>query len=373
MVLGALFGKIMSESRSAHTLAHYMTKMLGVKYSLLAIGIVECVFTLLGISGFVIMFVMVPLAQVMMYSNRIPRTLLPAIVGLGTVPACGVLPYSIDVTNIIPTQYLGTTLGAAPVLGIIGGLIIFVLGYIYIVATSKRFQSAMTDAQIEATFAGVDFQAEDSSQWPPIWKAALPLVDVIAVVLLTQNYLKMEAVPAVVLALSSACLVGLVFNLNTLGNKAKLIRSGVENGLISLATASSVIGFSGVIQMCPDFNNLIDAVMSMDLHPYFVEYLGVNLIAGIVGSSTSGVTIFMEQLGQRFLDMGMNPIAIHRIAPVAAAGLNTLPNSITASLTMAYTKLSYRDAYIHMFVTSVIIPLIAGFVVTVLCVIGFIY
>lgn len=61
--------------------------------------------------------------------------------------------------------------------------------------------------------------------------------------------------------------------------------------------------------------------MSMNIHPYFTEYLGVNMIAGIVGSSTAGVTIFMQNLAQRFLDMGMNPAAIHRIAPVSAAGL----------------------------------------------------
>lgn len=373
MVLGALFGKIMSESKSAHTLAHWMSGLLGAKYAILALGIVECVFTLLGVSGFVIMFVMVPLAQVVMHENRISRNLLPAIVGLGTVPACGVLPYSIDVTNIIPTEYLGTTLSAAPVLGIIGGLIIFVLGYVYIMWTAKRFQATLSDDQIEATYAGVEFAQEDTSSWPPLWKAALPLADVIAVILFTQNVLKMAAVPAVVLALSSACLVGLVLNWTSMGPINKLIRSGVENGLISLATASAVIGFSGVVKLCPEFNSMIEGIMSMSLHPYLVEYLGVNLIAGVVGSSTSGVTIFMEQLSQRFLDMGMNPLAIHRIAPVAAAGLNTLPNSITASINMAYTKLSYRDAYGHMFVTSVIIPLFAGLVVTLLCIVGFIF
>ncbi len=373
LVLGALFGKIMSESRSAHALAHYMTKLLGVKYSLLAIGIVECIFTLLGISGFVIMFVIAPLAQVMMYENRIPRTLLPAIVGLGTIPACGILPYSVDVTNLIPTQYLGTDLGAGPVLGIIGGLIIFVFGYIYIIRTTKKFQLSMSNEEIEATFAGVEFENQDSSQWPPLWKAAIPLVAVIVVILIAQNIMNTEAVTAVVLALFTACILGIALNVKKLTSINQLVRSGVENGLFSLATASAVLGFSGVVTLCPEFNNIIDGITNLNLHPYFVEYIGINVIAGVVGSSISGITVFMEQFSQRFLELGMNPIAMHRIATLAGAGLNTLPNSITASLTMAYTKLSYKDAYIHMFVTSVIIPLIAGLIITVLCILGFVY
>lgn len=371
MVLGALFGRIMSESKSAHTMAGWMTRKMGARYAVLAIGIIACVFTLLGISGFVIMFVIAPLAQVVMKENNIPRTLLPAVIGLGTVPACGTLPYSIDVTNMIPTEYLGTGLGAAPGLGILGGLIIFGLGYWYIMSAAKKFQSKMSQAEIDATFAGVELPKEEQSFWPPMWKAVLPLADVIIVVLTAQKF--MEAVPSVILALSSACIVGILLNWNVLSSKPQLIRSGVESGLISMATASSVIGFSGVIQLSPAFPNIIEGIMSMNIHPYFTEYLGVNMIAGIVGSSTAGVTIFMQNLAQRFLDMGMNPAAIHRIAPVSAAGLNTLPNSITASLTISYTKLTYRNSYFHMFVCSVIFPLLAGLIVTTLCVMGIVF
>lgn len=371
MVLGALFGRIMSESKSAHTMAGWMTGKMGGGYAVLAIGIVSCVFTLLGISGFVIMFVIAPLAQVVMKENNIPRTLLPAIISLGTVPACGTLPYSIDVTNMIPTEYLGTNLGAAPGLGLLGGLIIFGLGYWYIMNTSKKFQKQMSQEDIDATYAGVELPNEDRTTWPPLWKAILPLADVIAVVLIAQNH--MDAIPSVILALSSACIIGILLNWKTLLHKPQLIRSGVENGLISLATASSVIGFSGVIQLSPAFPNIIEGIMSMNIHPYFTEYIGVNIIAGIVGSSTAGVTIFMQNLAQRFLDMGMNPAAIHRIAPVSAAGLNTLPNSISASLTISYTKLTYRNSYFHMFMCSVVFPLIAGLCVTTLCVMGFVF
>lgn len=104
--------------------------------------------------------------------------------------------------------------------------------------------------------------------------------------------------------------------------------------------------------------------MAMGINPYVKEFVGINILSGIVGSSTSGVTIFMENLSKRFLDMGLDPADIHRIAPVSGAGLNSLPNGISVSIMMSYTKVSYRDGYWQVFVTSVILPVLAGTIIT---------
>ena len=37
---------------------------------------------------------------------------------------------------------------------------------------------------------------------------------------------------------------------------------------------------------------------------------------------------------------------------------------------MSYTKVSYRDGYWQVFVTSVILPVLAGTIITALCVFG---
>lgn len=370
MVLGALFGRVMSDTKSAHTIALWMTERLGARYCVLAIGIVTCLLTWAGISGFVIMFVIAPLALVMMYENHIPRFMLPAIITFGNVPACGTLPYSIDVTNLIPTKYLPTTIGSAPVLGIIGGTIIFVGGYWYVMRCIRGLQKKMDGDAVNKTYSGITLENYDRSNWPPLWKALLPLLLVVGVLFTAQQF--MESVPAVILALSIACVAGLLLNWNSLENRSELVRGGIESGLISLCTAAAVMGFSAVVQLSPAFPNIIEGIMNLEIHPYIKEFVGINILSGIVGSSTSGVTIFMENLSKRFLDMGLNPAAIHRIAPVSGAGLNSLPNGISVSITMAYTKVSYREGYFHVFVCSVILPVLAGTLITALCVMGFI-
>ena len=371
MALGALFGKIMSETKSAHTIAVWVTERLGTKYCVFAIGLVTCLLTWAGISGFVIMFVIAPLALVMMKENNIPRFLLPAIITFGNVPACGTLPYSIDVTNIIPTAYLGTNLGSAPVLGIIGGLIIFACGYIYVMNCIRKSHVSMDTAAVAATFQGIEMEEYDRESWPPLWKAFMPLLVIIAVVFPAQQV--MDSIPAVMLALGGACVTGLLLNWKQLeGRRASTVKEGVSSGINSLCTAAAVMGFSGVVQLSPVFPEIIEAVMNLNLNAYLKEFVAINVLSGVVGSSTSGVTIFMDNLSKRFLDMGLNPAAIHRLAPVSGCGLNSLPNGISVSITMSYTKVSYRDGYWQVFVTSVIFPLIAGAVVSVLCIAGFI-
>lgn len=370
MVFGALFGRVMSETKSAHTIALWMTKRMGARYCVLAIGIVTCLLTWAGISGFVIMFVIAPLAMVIMYENNIPRFLLPAIITFGNVPACGTLPYSIDVTNLIPTKYLPTNIGSAPVLGIIGGAIIFAGGYWYVMRCVNRLQKKMDRDDVEATYSGITLEDCDRSNWPPLWKALMPLVTVIVVIFTAQQF--MESVPAVLLALSGACVIGLLLNWRSMDNRSAIVRGGIESGLMSLCTAAAVMGFSAVVQLSPAFPVIIENIMQLEIHPYIKEFVGINILSGIVGSSTSGVTIFMENLSKRFMDMGLNPAAIHRIAPVAGAGLNSLPNGISVSITMAYTKVSYREGYFQVFVCSVILPVLAGTIITALCVFGFI-
>ena len=40
----------------------------------------------------------------------------------------------------------------------------------------------------------------------------------------------------------------------------------------------------------------------------------------------------MENLSKRFLDMGLDPADIHRIAPVSGAGLNSCPTGSACPL-----------------------------------------
>ena len=59
-----------------------------------------------------------------------------------------------------------------------------------------------------------------------------------------------------------------------------------------------------------------------------------------------------------FLASGVNLDLLHRLVSISAGALDTLPHSPGIFLTLAVLGLTHKDAYKHIFVTSVVIPTI---------------
>lgn len=128
-LLGGLFGKLMDDSGSITSIAHFLTARLGTRRAMLSVVLASAVVTYGGVSVFVAFFVLVPMAQEMFRAANLPRRLMPAAIGLGAFTfTMSALPGTPSVNNAIPMPYFGTTTFAAPGLGIIGSIIIFVFG-----------------------------------------------------------------------------------------------------------------------------------------------------------------------------------------------------------------------------------------------------
>src|SRR5262245_30901656 len=84
-LLGALFGKLMEDSGSVSAIARFMTEKLGPGRAVLAVVLAGAVVTYGGVSLFVALFVIGPMAQALFRAAAIPRRLMPAAIALGTV------------------------------------------------------------------------------------------------------------------------------------------------------------------------------------------------------------------------------------------------------------------------------------------------
>jgi len=87
-----------------------------------------------------------------------------------------------------------------------------------------------------------------------------------------------------------------------------------------------------------------------------------NLIAGITGSASGGLAIALDSFAQKFLDIGMNPQVIHRVATMWAFGLDTMPYNSTVIANLNATKLTFKQGYGHQFWLALVIPVIVSFV-----------
>jgi H+/gluconate symporter-like permease len=83
-LLGAIFGKLMEDSRSVSAVADSITKHLGERRAMLAVVLAGAFVTYGGVSLFVASFVLAPMAQALFRAAAIPRRLMPAAIVLGT-------------------------------------------------------------------------------------------------------------------------------------------------------------------------------------------------------------------------------------------------------------------------------------------------
>ena len=141
-MLGAVFGHLMDSTGSARSLAHWLTAIFGAKRAILGVILGCAVLTYGGISLFVVVFAMHPLALALFRDANISRKLIPGCIALGSFTfTMTALPGSPQIQNLIPIPYFHTTPTAAPIMGITAALFMLLLGYAYLVWKERRLRA----------------------------------------------------------------------------------------------------------------------------------------------------------------------------------------------------------------------------------------
>ena len=141
-MLGAIFGKLMDDSGSARTIAHWVVMKMGKNQSILAVVLSCAILTYGGVSVFVVAFAVYPIAAALFREADVPKRLVPGAIALGSFTfTMTALPVTPQIQNAIPMPFFGTDPFAAPGLGFIGGLIMFLGGNIWLNTRAKRAQA----------------------------------------------------------------------------------------------------------------------------------------------------------------------------------------------------------------------------------------
>lgn len=129
---------------------------------------------------------------------------------------------------------------------------------------------------------------------------------------------------------------------------------------------AAIIGYGTVVQASPAFQSIILFAQNLQMNPYVTVAVGVNILAGVSGSSSGGLKIFLESMGQFFLDQGVNAEALHRVAAVASGGLDTLPHNGAVISMFAIFGTNHKESYKHVFVLCCALPIIATIVAVIM-------
>src|SRR6187401_3682109 len=132
-MLGAVFGKVIELSGFSKSIVSAVIGILGRERAMLSIVVVCAILTYGGVSLFVVVFAVYPFAAEMFRQGDIPKRLIPCTIALGAFSfTMDALPGTPQIQNIIPTTFFKTDAYAAPWLGIIGSVFIFILGMAYL-------------------------------------------------------------------------------------------------------------------------------------------------------------------------------------------------------------------------------------------------
>ncbi|WP_066175011.1 GntP family permease [Bacillus marinisedimentorum] len=365
-MLGAIFGKLMEDTGAAQAVAHWITKIIGTKRAILGVVVGAAVLTYGGVSLFVVVFAMYPLAVALYREANIPRRLIPGAIALGSFTfTMTALPGTPQIQNLIPMQYFNTTPTAAPIMGIAGALVMGIGGYFYLIGRQKKLMAA---GEVFTEPKDQDVEEIDESKLPNAFLSFLPLITVIV----TLNVFKWD----IITALITGIVLIMLLNMKHLQKFIGSINGGASGSVIAIINTSAAVGFGTVVKAVPGFETLKDFVLGIQGSPLISEAVAVNILAGATGSASGGMGIALEALGSKYLEMaissGIDPAAFHRIASLASGGLDTLPHNGAVLTLLAITGMTHKDSYKDIFVVGSLIPIVSVIVAIIFASIGLI-
>ena len=372
----AIFAKVMEETGSAIAIGYKFIDWLGVKSAVLVVFVAGAVMTWGGISLFVVIFALTPIIMVLFNEANIPRAMAigPVVAGTATFTMKS-LPFSPQATNVAPTGFLGTDLAAAPLFGIFSAIAMFVAQYAYFKWEEKKARERGENFSfIPGT--NIEKYQVDRKDLPNAVLSFMPLIVVILMIMILSWAVRSESIDfvwpvwaIVVTSMITASALAIIFNwskIKTIDKLKELINSGADSAIAAIAAPAAVIGFGAIVQNTQAFQDIVNWMLNMDMHPYLMAAFPPSIIAGITGSSSGGLIIAMNALAPDYLYMienyGVSAEMMHRVSATFAGTLDTLPHSPGLFLMFGYLGVTHKEAYKYVFWGSVVIPTVVGII-----------
>jgi H+/gluconate symporter-like permease len=188
-----------------------------------------------------------------------------------------------------------------------------------------------------------------------------------------QDVTKLNGIWSVETALLLGILVVVVFGFSRVSKQfAEGSKSAIAGALLASLNTASEYGFGAVIAALPGFLVVRDALAHIP-NPLVNEAVSVNILAGITGSASGGMSIALAAMANQFIAAanahGIPMEVLHRVAAMASGGMDTMPHNGAVITLLMVTGLTHRQSYKDIFAmtcikTSAVFVIIAIFYLT---------
>jgi H+/gluconate symporter-like permease len=389
-MLGSIFGKLMGDSGSARAISQFIVDRLGQQRAILAIVVSCAILTYGGVSLFVVAFAVYPIAADLFRISGTPKRFIPGAIALGAFTfTMTALPGTPAIQNAIPMPFFGTTPFAAPLLGVVGGLMMLFGGMFWLNRRARRAMAAGEGYGEHADELATDESTQElTPATPPFWLAIIPILLVIVGNLAFSKFIiprwetsylseaqygatelkSVLGIWAIICGLVIAISTLVILHWNRWLNLKDSINDGTKESLLPIFNTASEVGYGTVIASLAGFIVVRDLVVNLSPgNPLISEAVAVTTLAGITGSASGGLSIALSTLGETYLQMateaGISSELLHRVASMACGAFDTLPHNGAVITLLAITKLTHRTSYFDIFMVAVVVPAFATIVI----------
>lgn len=350
-LLGSIFGKVMEDSGAADSVSKWVVEKLGMKQAVLAVVAACAILTYGGVSLFVVAFSVYPMALSLFKQADLPRRFIPAALALGSVTFTMTSAGSPEIQNWIPIEYLGTSPYAGWEVSLIVAVFMAVFGYWWLkhmikkaISKGERFVGRENDPVVE------------NKELPNPLTGLIPLIVVLVISFVFHDSL---AQSALIIALLGGVISTYLLNRKYFTSFWNAVSDGTMGALVAIGNTAAVVGFGGVAKAVPAFQTAVDAMTNIPGSPLIGGAIAVSVIAGMTGSASGGQAIALPLLAPHYMDLGVNPEALHRTVAISSGALDSLPhNGYVVTTIRSICGESHQDAYWAVGALTVIIPLI---------------
>ncbi len=362
-LMGTLFGKFMEDSGAARSIAHAIMKLIGGGADkplrvLVAFSLVPMALTYGGVSLFVVIFTVLPIALHLWQEADIPWHLfiLSFVFGAASMTMT-MIPGTPQIQNIMPTRYMSSTPASAPMLGLLGAAVVFTLNVLYMRYCVRRYKRE-GEHFVPPSGAGVITEATESPEdTPNVWLSLVPMV--LVLVFLNVPGVKVD----VIYALGIGVVATMAMFWRRYTSIVDTISKGAVNTVIPIVNTCADVGYGMAIAATAGFKVVSAWLLTLPMHPIISLSIATNIMAAITGSASGGLGIVLETLAPKYLAMGLSPDLVHRIVVMSSGCFDAMPHNGAVITMLAVAGLTHRQAYRHIFIGHVLATLVALLIV----------
>ena len=299
----------MDKSGATISIADKILSLVGNKNpykALVALFIISAILTYGAINVFVVIFALIPMAKPIFKKLNLSWKLvtIPVFGGTSTFTMT-MLPGATSLHNVVPSTALGTTLTAAPIIGMVTSVaaIIFILIFMkYSLKQSiKKKETFNLDDKVESS------DDRPKGEPPSFIISLLPIVTLLAIILIFSS---VENI--IIVALIIAILISGVLFRNQIEEHKEVLNQAANESLSSTITTGSTIAFGTMATSVAAFKAVFNLIQSIPGPAVLSLMVGTGLIGGITASAVGAIGISVVNFAPIYLQIGLDTETIHR-------------------------------------------------------------